>query len=340
MYNREAECMSQYPYHVIRMNRVRGGIRCQCEEGDFFLKEYTGGQMRLIFLRTVLSELENRGFYVDTLVRTAQGEEFGEDSYGKQYTLRKWYPMRECDPKNPGEVKQGAKTMGRVIKVLSAMSDGEIRLEDKILDIELIAQLGVANICPGFRSEVEKKNREMKNISNFIARKRQKNDFDMEFRKVFYSYCEQGQRVAELEEKWNTGGLVRSGLSHRDFTHHNILMGDLGIAVVHFDNMGWDSILSDVAKYFRKILEKNEYSIVLYQEMMDELTKELPLTQAEMRQLYLRLAYPARFLKIANHYAATRKNHITLRDLEKLRRLGEQEEKRRGFLAFLEEKVV
>jgi len=321
LYNREAESMSLYPYHVTRMSRVRGGLWCRCEEGDFFLKEYAGGKTRLAFLRRVLEELEKQEMRVDTLVRTIEGEEYSQDTYGKNYTLRKWFLDPECDPKNPGQVMAGAEALGRLTKALLGLSE-TMEIGDKQPS--------------DFLFQVQRKNREMKSISNLIAKKRQKNEFDMEFSRLFLTYYEQGQKVQALEEEWNTSDGVRRGLCHRDFTHHNVLVGENGVSLIRFDNLGWDSILSDVALYIRKIMEKNSYSQVLCRELLGMLQEVLPLNDAEKKQLYLRLAFPSRFLKVANHYAATRKNHITLRDLEKLKSLKKQEEERLSFLAFLE----
>lgn len=321
MYNREAESISLYPYHVTRMSRVRGGIWCQCEEGDFFLKEYAGGVPRLTFLRTVQEELEKQEIRVDTLVQTTEGEELSEDTYGKNYTLRKWFLEPECDPRNPGEVIQGAEALGRLTTALLGVSETMEIADKKPID---------------FLSQVQRKNREMKSISNLIARKRQKNEFDMEFRRLFLRYYEQGRKVEALEEQWDTSGKVRAGLCHKDFTHHNVLLGEAGVSLIRFDNLGWDSVLSDPALYIRKVMEKNGYSQVLCRELLGALQEVFPLTGAEKKQLYLRLAYPSRFLKVANHYASTRKNHITLRDLEKLKSLKKQEEERLSFLAFLE----
>ena len=325
MYNRELECLEQYPYTVMKMSRVRGGIWCQCEEGDFFLKEYSGSAKRINVLRRALSELEERGFAVDTPVLTAEGVEMGEDSFGKNYTLRKWYTGREIGVTNREEIRAGAGLLGQLRGALDAIT---VKMSGEIV------------FPTTYMQTIARQNRELKNISNFIGRKRRKNEFDMEFRRIFSKYYEQALKIAEMESVWGTSHTVRRGLCHRDYTHHNVLANGSKLAVVHFDNLGGDDVVADLALYMRKLLEKNQYQERMFQDILAEFEAFYPLTESERRQLYLRLAYPSRFLKIANHYATTRKNHIILRDLEKLDRLVKQEEERSHFLAFLEEFVV
>ena len=55
----------------------------------------------------------------------------------------------------------------------------------------------------------------------------------------------------------------------------------------------------------------------------------------ELRQIYLKLLYPEKFWKIVNHYYNARKTWLSLRDIEKLTRLSEQEIKREEFLSML-----
>ncbi len=89
MYNREIECMEQYPYHVIKMNRARGGICCICEEGDFLLKEYGGNEKRIQLLQQVLTQCEEKGLLVDNFVFTKEKGLVGNDSYMGGYTVRR-----------------------------------------------------------------------------------------------------------------------------------------------------------------------------------------------------------------------------------------------------------
>lgn len=59
------------------------------------------------------------------------------------------------------------------------------------------------------------------------------------------------------------------------------------------------------------------------------------LSHAEMAQLYIRLAYPEKFWKIANHYFNSSKAWVCGRNLEKLEKLITQNEARESFLQLI-----
>lgn len=57
-----------------------------------------------------------------------------------------------------------------------------------------------------------------------------------------------------------------------------------------------------------------------------------PLSGQEMRQLYILLAYPEKFWKIANHYFNSSKAWVCGRNIEKLEKFIIQNEARENFL--------
>ena len=323
LYNREIECMEQYPYHVLKMGRTRGGICCNCEEGNFLLKEYEGNEKRIQLIQQIQKQGEEKGFVFDTFVNTQENTLLGADAYGKTYTLRKWHQERECDPRCPEDILEGARLLGKITLFFQEVS------------AEYKKDIGEGR--GDFSKEVLRRNKELKSISNSVKRKKKKTEFDETFRRVFSHYYEQGLQVAE-ECEGNKD--VREGICHKDYTHHNVMIGNETMVLVHFDNLGWDDVVGDLSLYLRKIMEKNEWDTVLAERILKQFHSVFPLSKAEYRQLYLRMAYPVRFLKIANHYGNTKRNHINLRDLEKLKALEKQENLRQQFLVFLHEFVV
>ncbi len=188
-----------------------------------------------------------------------------------------------------------------------------------------------------FAEEIKRRNREIKSISNAIGKKKKKNEFDQLFRQMFERYYQQGLEVEALENQYQTTSGVRMGICHKDFTHHNVIVNNEKTAIVHFDNLGWGSIVLDLALYLRKVMEKNQWSIELAKEIIGSFNDRILLTEKEYQQLYLRMAYPVRFLKVVNHYANTRRNRVNLRDLDKLKALEQQEALRQQFLVFLQQ---
>ena len=105
--------------------------------------------------------------------------------------------------------------------------------------------------------------------------------------------------------------------------------------VLNFEQMSYDVLVQDLANFIRKILEKYNWNTGLGIEMItayDQVRKLLP---EELKQLYLRLAYPKKYWKIANHYCSSRKSWISGRDIEKLEKVIRQETERKQFLKML-----
>ena len=70
-------------------------------------------------------------------------------------------------------------------------------------------------------------------------------------------------------------------------------------------------------------------------EMLHAYQQVRPLGDAEFEDFCIRLAYPEKFWKLANHYFNSRKAWIPEKSLQKLEMLDMQEKKRREFVKFL-----
>ena len=67
-----------------------------------------------------------------------------------------------------------------------------------------------------------------------------------------------------------------------------------------------------------------------------EYGKIRPLSQREMTDLRLRLSFPEKFWKLANHYYNSRKSRMPEKGMEKLITLENQEERRQKFIKIVE----
>ena len=91
----------------------------------------------------------------------------------------------------------------------------------------------------------------------------------------------------------------------------------------------------DFYQFFRKIMEKQSWNRKLGMEMLHAYQQVRPLGDAEFEDFCIRLAYPEKFWKLANHYFNSRKAWIPEKSLQKLEMLDMQEKKRREFVKFL-----
>ena len=79
-------------------------------------------------------------------------------------------------------------------------------------------------------------------------------------------------------------------------------------------------------------MEKNDWDVTLGMELMELYQEQTALEKEEMEQLYGLLLFPEKFWKVSNHYMDTRKNRVSEKDVEKLKKVVEQEEKRLYFM--------
>lgn len=317
MYYRADQILSAYPKEFTGNMKGRGSILCTDRDGIYLLKEYSGSVHRLEFLEEVLKYLKEQGFLAEELVRTTEGAVCYTDVDGASYFLRKTFQGRECDTRNTEEILRVTRHMAALHGLLTdchPACGGQLRMASQDL--------------------ARKHTRELKKVKNYVRAKKKKNEFESEFLRGYGHYMEQAEQVLALEAKLTVPkGAMQ--LCHGDFNQHNLLFTKEGLAVVGFEKLRYDLCVSDLTNFMRKILEKHNWSSGLGMDMVMAYNAVRQLAPWELGQLYLKLLYPEKFWKIVNHYYNGRKTWVSLRDIEKLTRLSEQEIKRQEFLSML-----
>lgn len=325
MYNRENLILEQYPFEVKQTTKGRGALICDTDKGLKILKEYKGSEGRADFLFGLLQFLKKHGQErVDCIVKTKEDKTIAKDVDGGIYMVRDWYDGRECDTKSRDDI----------LKAIGQLADIHNILREIPLEIPDYLQVGNQKLL----EENERHTRELKKVRNFIFSRKKKNDFEMGFLKSFEMFYGEALAVVELQKKEleedsceNTKNGIY-GICHGDYNQHNVLFSRHGIAVLNFEKASYDIQVSDLGNFMRKILEKHNWNMGLGMDMLSAYHNVRPLSEQEMRQLYIRLAYPEKFWKIANHYFNASKAWVCGRNLEKLEKFISQNEARESFL--------
>lgn len=327
MYNREEEILEQYDVEVKSTAKGRGALICDTDKGMLLLKEFRGSKERAAFLYDILDFLSEQGALTETIVPAKDGEILIKDEMtDTTYFLKNWYVGRECDVRNREDILTAVKELANLHN-LTKQYQKEI---------------------PGFLkadknsllTEYERHNRELNKVKNYIRNKNKKNEFELLFMKVYESYKTQAYEVTvqlkrQLESLEEAVAEQMWGLCHGDYNQHNVINSQGEWVLLNFEQMSYDILVQDLANFIRKILEKYNWDTGLGIEMIiayDQVRKLLP---EELEQLYLRLAYPKKYWKIANHYCSSRKSWISGRDIEKLEKVIAQEVERKQFLKML-----
>ncbi|MEG1802705.1 MAG: CotS family spore coat protein [Lachnospiraceae bacterium] len=319
MYQKISQILEQYPLTVNRSYKGRGALILETENGLRILKEYGGSEKRISFIGEVQAEIQKKvDFRVDTVLQNAEGICISKDMYENQYYMREWFNGRECDTKEREEVVRAAETLAQLH---GALEEYEGELPDFITT-------GQEDIF----EEFEKHNRELRKVKNYIREKKQKNLFETEFLKAYES-CK--PQIQELAEKAAELEPQKKLLCHGDYTQHNVIFLQNGLGICNFEQLCWNTRMSDLTTFLRKIMEKNNWNLGLGMEILSAYEKNVSISTAEWQELYLRMAYPTKFWKIANHYMNAHKAWPCQRDCEKIEHFMNQYEPREQFLVFL-----
>ncbi len=333
MFNRESLILEQYPFEVRQISKGRGALICDTDQGLKILKEYRGSEGRAEFLYCLMEFLKEHGDgQVDCIVRTQEGAALAKDVDGTAYIVRDWYEGRECDTRNREDI----------LKAISQLADIHNILRAFPYEIPEYLQIRRDTLL----LENERHARELKKVRNYVSSRKKKNEFEMGFLRSFRVFYGEAEKIIELQKRElekDVGTEVEKGvygICHGDYNQHNVVFCRPGIAVLNFEKASYDVQVADLGNFMRKILEKHNWDIELGMEMLRVYSDVRPLGKEEEKQLYIRLAFPEKFWKIANHYFNANKAWVCGRNLEKLERFIYQNEDREKFLRLMGESVV
>lgn len=320
MYIRPEQVLEQYELEVKSVSRGRDSYICDTEQGQKLLKEYKGSMERAEFLTGMLEHLKSQGMIVETVIRTKEGTPIAMAEDEIKYMVSEMYTGAECDTKDRDDMIAAVECLAWLHNK-SESYQGEIP--------EFVKANQNALLCL-----YEKHNRELNKVKNYIRSKKKKNEFEMLFFGQYAGFMEKANLVtAQLKEMEAEEGIV--GFCHGEYNQHNVIFGKSGIAIVHFDSFSYQIRVSDLANFMRKMLEKNNWNTGLGLDLIRAYDNVRKLSPKELRYLYLYMAYPEKFWKIANHYYNSHKAWISGRNIEKLDKLIQQEEAREQFLTML-----
>lgn len=320
--DRAVSLLEQYELEVISTRKGRGAILCESRQGLYILKEYTGSGPRAAAMDFVLTRLQENGLVpVDCVLPNKEGELITTDTDGTRYMVKSWYEGRECNVKELKECEQAVETLAKLHNGMTLGSQ------------EALANMPVFSL----KEEYERHNRELKKVRRFLKEKSQKTEFELFLNSHFDFFLEQAKQVlaewegyAHLEQEEE---IRREGtLCHGDYQYHNIIVKPGGMAVINFEKLIFDRPIRDLYLFLRKILEKNNWSKAVGEQLLTAYDKKRSLSAMDRISLLYRFAYPEKFWKIVNFYYNSGKAWIPGKNMEKLQKLLLQEKEKESFL--------
>ena len=338
MNDRSLKVLEQYDLEITGMRRGRGSYICETPQGLRILCDYTGSENKALFQNCVMEKIRAGGYAkVDLLLPNREGSLISKDWEENKYVVKEWYAGRECDTASENEILAAVSNLAHLHRLMQFGPGCEFRKN-------FTAQPP--------QEELRAQNAQLRKIRSFVRRKNAKQEFERLFLHCFESYYEQAAEAearlnaAQAAQMGSTAGVSGkpaaaqtgsiAGVCHGDYNHHHVLMSGYDIATTNFECCRFDDQISDLYRFMRKILEKHDWNQRLGLRMLESYAQVRPVPVRERQLLYVRMLYPEKFRKLANHYYGSNKAWISGRFLEKLKTLNEQEEKRKKFVKMLE----
>lgn len=352
--------LEQYDIGIKRMIRGRGGIIVltdqgyklfiQCEKAD----RYYERESRITQL------LAGIGYTcVDTYMKNKEGLIISEDEDGRKYIMKNWFDAKESNVRDESDMCMAASAMAYMHIALKQITPDMLYATSSICDegTELEAcqkagmiESGNKNIICGksfikdrkqketeLRKTYAKHTRELKKAYNYLKQKKGRQTFEqMAFKNIEAFYEEACRACEQLMSAAFDERLIMAAqnmeLSHGSYTYHNVLINGEDTYIVNFDRYKNECQINDLYQFIRKVMEKYNWDSRMFYRLVDEYDRVCPLSDEEMELLMVLLSYPEKFWKIINQYINANKSWIPEKNVEKLRKVIEQNGRKRELI--------
>lgn len=326
MNDRALDVLEQYDLEIIRTRRGRGVYFCETSAGLHMLKEHRGSEEKMEKLWQLLKELESVQFFkTDLPVRTKEGNFLAKEEDGTTYLLKAWREGRECDPRSD-------------LDACRAM-EGLAIFHEKAHDLWEFSSEGEREKYVGtdLARELERHTRELRKVRQFIRGRQKKSGFESCYLEIIPQYLEQAEEITRRMqesgyEELRNEAIRRGNICHGEYMQHNVFFDRSKLLIMNFEHAHLDIPCMDAALFLRKIMEKQGWRSAQGERFLKAYEVIRPLREKERLVLALRLSYPEKLWKLANHYYHTGKSWIPEKDLEKLKTFAAQQKERERFV--------
>ena len=321
------EVLEQYDLEVYRTWKGRGVYFVDTSCGLYLLKEHRGSEEKIEKLGQLLAHLEPIQFFqTDLPVQTKEGQFIVKDREETSYILKKWHEGRECDPRSEMDVcrcMEGLAIFHTHARGIWTFEDEKSR--EKYEGTNLV-------------QEMEKRTRELKKVQTFIRKKRKKSEFESAYLQVIPTFLEEAAKISQKMhcsgyEELRKDAVLGGKICHGEYTQHNVLFNRRELILTNFEHAHLDLQCVDIALFLRKIMEKQGWKVYQGEKFLHSYEIVRPLKDVERQVLALRLSYPEKLWKLANHYYHTNKAWIPEKNLEKLKTFVNQQKERERFVS-------
>lgn len=318
MYNQTDAVLSQYEIEISEILRGRGSHICHTDQGMKVLVPFKGSKEKGEFLKEYLYLVREAGFPVEQIMANAKGEAVTEDEVtGERFILKDHRTGTELNVGRIRELEQAVKLLAEYHRISQRL---QIEVPEKMKE------------SPGsVILNRQKHNKELVKVKNYIRNRKKKTEFEQIYMKQFAPMMETAQNSLLYLQNQAAADAV-CDVCHGAFHQHNVICDNDTWHMIHFESFSYTWSVVDLANFLRKIMEKNSWDIFIGMHLIETYDGVCSLGKDGMSQLYGLLLFPEKFWKVTNHYINSRKSWISERDIDKLKKVIEQEDQRLKFM--------
>lgn len=321
MDDRQEQTIEKYGFQVKNRYRVRGAVLLDTDEGLRMLRQCDRLGEHFSFENRIKENLAEKGFgMTDRVVPNLDGDAITEWENGIKYVVYCWYSGNECDYRSGHDLCLAAENLGRLHLALREKADTPVPPEEDLM------------------GRYQRRIRELKRVYRFMMGKKRKSHFELY---ALACYPEFAKKASNAEKKlaqsayFQKNGTGTRDLCHGEYNYHNLIMTGDGVATTNFERMAFGMQLMDLAYFFRKVMEKNNWDAEKGKAILESYKSVAGFSPEEQEFLWIVLSFPEKYWKLMNHYINGKKTWISDKNMEKLKGVKEQEQAKENFLKTL-----
>lgn len=321
MDDKQEQIIGKYGFHVKNRYRVRGAVLLDTDEGLRILRQRDRIGEHFSLENRIKEHLAGKGLAMtDRVVKNLAGEDVTEWETGEKYVVYQWYSGSECDYRNQRHLCLAAENLGKLHVALRDLPGDPVAPGEDLLD------------------RYRRRGREMKRVYGFMKGKKRKSSFELCAMACYREFAAkagaaEGELAASAYFQANRGGT--GSLCHGEYNYHNLIMTENQVATTGFERAAFGMQLMDLAYFFRKVMEKNNWDVERGRAILGSYQKAAGMSEGEKEFLCIVLSYPEKYWKLMNHYMNGKKTWVSDKNMEKLKGVKEQERAKENFLKTL-----
>jgi CotS family spore coat protein len=319
--DKQEQTIEKYDFEVRARHRTRGAVLLETGDGLRIMRQYEKLGEHFALENRVKEHLFEKGMRTDRVVKNKEGEEITAWESGENYVLYEWYAGSECDYRNKEHLRQASANLGKLHLALRDFTKEPVVPEENLL------------------TRYSRHTLELKRVYAFMKTKKRKSNFELDALACYPGIAKKArdaERHLEQSAYYRKNCTGTRNLCHGEYNYHNLIMTENGVVTTNFERLHPGLQLMDFAYFFRKVMEKNNWD-AQKGKIMIQTYRSVAGFSAEEREFFgIVLSYPEKYWKLMNHYINGKKTWISDKNIEKLRRVKEQEMEKEKFLQMLD----